>query len=52
MSHGQVVKKYEADGWQMAEHYPSAKVTILVKGGRIVTIKRGKVCPGYLPPKN
>ena len=50
--HEKTVKRHEADGWQMAEHYPSAKTTILVKDGQQITIKRGRVCPGYLPPQN
>lgn len=40
-------------GYEMAEHYPAAGRTIMVKAGRVVTItKSGAIKAGSHPPES
>ena len=53
MKREEVYQRLRAAGWVLAEDYPYAGKTIMVRDGRTVTVmKNGKIKTGAHPPKN
>ena len=46
-----VISRLENDGYQWCQWWPVAKVIIMGKNGKFLTIKKGKVITGYHPLK-
>ena len=46
------VNRLKFDGWQIADDYPAAGITIMVRGQQVLTVlKNGRIKAGVHPPK-